>query len=149
MRAALWVSAALALAALAGSCRDPNLSKKACVIDEDCGTPAAAYRCEAETGVCYCRTDAACPPSQFCNTVGFCQDRSGCEKNADCLDPSLFCDTSTGSCLSYGRCSTDLQCDLGQVCDLMRSLCVDGCRKNGDCAAYRWALGCHSWTICS
>jgi len=134
VRATLWVSAALALAAVAGSCRDPNLGKKACVIDEDCGTPVSAYRCEAETGVCYCRTDDACPPAQFCNTVGFCQDRSGCEKNADCLDPSLFCDTSTGSCLSYGRCSTDLQCDLGQVCDLMRSLCVDGCRKNGDCA---------------
>ncbi len=115
------------------SCKRERLAGKACAVDAECGEPAANYRCEAETGVCYCRTDDACPASQFCNTVGFCQDRSGCEKNADCLDPSLTCDTTTGSCVAVGRCSSDLQCALGSVCDVTRNTCVSGCRGNGDC----------------
>ncbi len=118
--------------ALAG-CRDPKLGSKACQEDRECGTPASAYRCEAQTGVCYCRTDQACPGAQFCNIAGFCQDRSGCANNQDCLDTSTFCDTSSGQCLPRGRCSSDLQCLLGEVCDVARSRCVMGCRTNGDC----------------
>ncbi len=129
MRRALIV----ALLALTG-CRDPKLGTKACGQDSDCGSPAASYRCEPQTGVCYCRTDDACPASQFCNTVGFCQDRSGCSVNADCLDPSLFCDAVSGSCLARGRCTSDLQCALGSVCDVARSSCVAGCRTAGDCS---------------
>ncbi len=121
------------LLALSGCPRD-RLAQKGCQQDSDCGSPASAYRCEPQTGVCYCRTDQACPGSQFCNTVGFCQDRAGCEKNADCLDPSLYCDTGSGQCVPKGRCATDLQCELGQICDPRRGQCVDGCRRNGDCA---------------
>ena len=90
----------LAAAALCG-CRATKLGTKGCQQDSDCGSPAASYRCEPQTGVCYCRTDDACPGSQFCNTVGFCQDRAGCEINVDCLDPTLACDTSTGSCVAW------------------------------------------------
>ena len=115
------------------ACTKTRLNGQGCNVDSDCGSPAAAFRCEVETGLCYCRTNLACPPAQFCNTVGFCQDRAGCEKNADCLDPSLFCDTGSGTCLSRGRCASDLQCELGQVCDTRRSVCVEGCHKAGDC----------------
>ena len=120
------------LLALSGCPRD-RLKGQGCNEDKDCGEPASAFRCEPQTGACYCRTNQACLPSEFCNTAGFCQDRAGCEKNADCLDPTLFCDTTTGSCLSKGRCTVDLQCPLGQVCDVERSTCVDGCRTSGDC----------------
>ncbi len=121
------------LALAAASCDRTRLNPNGCQKDEDCGMPAAAYLCEVETGRCFCRTDDACPSGQFCNAAGFCQDRSGCEKNADCGDSSLFCDTTTGSCLLTGRCSFDLQCPLGNVCDTSRSVCVAGCRSNGDC----------------
>lgn len=131
-RRALWLALG-ALALVAAGCKTNQLANTGCLEDKDCGDPASAYRCEPQTGVCYCRTDAACPGAQFCNTAGFCQDRAGCEKNADCLDPSLFCDTTSGQCLAQGRCSTDLQCDLGKVCDTTKALCVDGCRTNGDC----------------
>lgn len=123
---------AVALVCAAG-CKNTKLSGSGCQKDSDCGEPAAAFRCETQTGVCYCRTNDACPPAQFCNTAGFCQDRQGCETNADCLDSSLFCDTSAGTCLSLGRCTTDLHCALGQVCDTKKTTCVDGCRKDGDC----------------
>jgi hypothetical protein len=104
-----------------------------CQQDSDCGDPASAWRCEVQTGTCYCRTNDACPNGQFCNNAGFCQDRAGCEKNVDCADPSLFCDTTTGTCLPVGRCDFDLQCPLGNVCDTSRNTCVEGCRSNGDC----------------
>jgi len=125
------------------SCRDTRVMGGKCGVDADCatsmtsslviGAQAAAYRCEAQTGVCYCRTDDACPPSQLCNGLGFCQDRSGCTTNADCGSGNLFCDTSVGECVPKGRCSSDLQCELGQVCDFKKGSCVAGCRKNGDC----------------
>ncbi len=104
-----------------------------CQVDEDCGSPASAYRCQVESGQCYCRTNDACPSGQFCNARGFCQEIAGCETNADCLDSTLFCDTTTGTCLVKGRCNFDLQCPLGNVCDTSRSVCVAGCRSNGDC----------------
>ena len=123
----------LALLAVVSACTRERLSTKACQADTDCGSPASAYRCETQTGVCYCRTDEACPGSQFCNSIGFCQDKAGCEKNSDCLDPSLTCDTRSGSCIARGRCSSDLQCSLGQICDVAKSQCVAGCRTAGDC----------------
>jgi hypothetical protein len=129
--AALAVAGA---AVLVFACRDPDIQGTGCSQDSDCGSPASAFRCETQTGVCYCRTNEACTPREFCNTAGFCQDKSGCEKNEDCIGPDLFCDTSTGSCLSKGRCTTDLHCALGQVCDISRTLCVEGCRFDGDCA---------------
>lgn len=121
------------LGALVAGCKGPGVTGRGCSEDGDCGSPASAFRCEAQTGACYCRNNDACPASQFCNVVGFCQDRSGCEKNADCLDASLFCETTSGTCLARGRCSNDLQCGLGQVCDTRRSICVEGCRHDGDC----------------
>ncbi len=121
------------LALLLAACAKDHLQGQGCATDKDCGDPAAAFRCETQTGTCYCRTNDACPPAQFCNTAGFCQDRAGCETNVDCLDSSLFCDTSTGTCLSRGRCTTDLHCELGEICDLKRSVCVAGCRTAGDC----------------
>ena len=114
-------------------CTREKLKTNGCRADSDCGSPTSAFRCEAQTGVCYCRTNDACPGSQFCNPAGFCQDRAGCEKNSDCLDPSLFCDTSGGTCVPRGRCTSDLQCELGEVCDVKRSVCAAGCRSNGDC----------------
>jgi hypothetical protein len=114
-------------------CRDQSITTKGCLEDRDCGVPTSAWRCEPQTGACFCRTDQACPGAQFCNLAGFCQDRAGCEKNADCLDGSLFCDTASGQCLPVGRCTADLQCSLGQVCDAKSSRCVDGCRSHGDC----------------
>ena len=130
------IRASLALGALVlmAGCRDPKLAGQGCLQDKDCGSPASAFRCEVQTGVCYCRTDDACPGAQFCNIAGFCQDRSGCENNSDCSDTSTFCDTSSGQCLPRGRCASDLQCLLGEVCDLTRSRCVMGCRTNGDCS---------------
>jgi len=125
--------AVLAVLVALPACKDTRLGGKACQVDGDCGSPASAFRCEPQTGVCYCRTDLACPPTQLCNPSGFCQDRAGCQTNADCLGDGLFCDTTAGNCLPKGRCSLDVQCDLGQVCDTSRSTCVDGCRKNGDC----------------
>lgn len=116
-----------------GSCDRTRLNPNGCQRDEDCGDPASAWRCETQTGQCYCRTNDACPNGQFCNAAGFCQDRAGCEKNSDCLDSTLFCDTTSGSCIPKGRCSFDLQCPLGNVCDTSRSQCVEGCRSNGDC----------------
>jgi hypothetical protein len=103
-----------------------------CQADSECGNPASAFRCDS-SGVCYCRTNDACPAAQFCNLAGYCQDRAGCDKSADCLDPSLFCDTGTGTCLSRGRCTTDVQCQLGEVCDGRRGVCATGCKSNGDC----------------
>lgn len=126
-------AALLAFAVLFTGCPGDKVRGKGCSQDSDCGDPASAFRCETQTGVCFCRTDDACLPREFCNTAGFCQDKSGCEKNSDCIDPTLFCDTSSGTCLSYGRCTADLHCPLGQVCDLTRSTCVEGCRTNGDC----------------
>src|SRR4051794_37708261 len=105
----------LVLLTLVG-CRDTRVNKNGCRDDQDCGSPASAFRCEVETGACYCRTNDACTPREFCNTSGFCQARTGCVQNSDCLDASLFCDTTSGSCLSLGRCTVDLQCPLGQVC---------------------------------
>jgi hypothetical protein len=126
--------AAVALLALfAAGCKTKSINPNGCQQDSDCGSPVTAFRCELETGECYCRTDDACPPAQFCNPAGFCQDRTGCATDADCNDPSLFCDTGTGSCLPLGRCTTDLQCPLGKICDFNHSQCVDGCRSNGDC----------------
>jgi Cys-rich repeat protein len=127
-----WVALLVAALALSGCPRDRTRGT-GCSEDQHCGSPASAYRCDAQTGSCYCRTNDACLPKQFCNTAGFCQDKSGCEKNTDCLDPNLFCDTGTGTCLSKGRCTSDLHCPLGQVCDTARTTCVDGCRTNGDC----------------
>ena len=118
-----------------GGCKRQALAPHGCREDKECGSPAAAFRCETQTGTCYCRTNDACLPREFCNPAGFCQDRSGCEKNADCLDSSLFCDTSTGTCLGKGRCSIDLQCELGHVCDTVKATCVPGCRSSGDCPA--------------
>lgn len=118
---------------LLGACSNTKLGSRNCQEDVDCGTPVSAFRCEAQTAVCYCRTDDACPGAQFCNTVGFCQDRAGCETNLDCFDASTFCDTASGQCVSRGRCSADIQCQLGEVCDVSRSRCVEGCRANGDC----------------
>lgn len=118
---------------LLAACQKTTVKTKGCFEDRDCGDPASAYRCETQTGECYCRTNDACPPREFCNTAGFCQVRTGCEKNADCLDESLFCDTTAGTCLSRGRCSIDLQCELGQICDTARATCVPGCRSSGDC----------------
>ena len=111
-----WPALTLLLGAAAG-CTNTRVGAMGCLEDAECGSPVAAFRCDATTGVCFCRTNDACRPAEFCNTAGFCQDRAGCEKNGDCLDPSLFCDTTSGTCLSRGRCSTDLQCDLGQVCE--------------------------------
>jgi hypothetical protein len=122
-----------ALLALVAGCKSEKTKGHGCNEDKDCGEPTSAYRCEPQTGECFCRTNDACLPREFCNPAGFCQDRSGCEKNSDCLDPSLFCDTTTGTCLSKGRCSSDLQCELGQVCDLKKATCVSGCRSSGDC----------------
>ncbi|MGQ0505196.1 MAG: hypothetical protein ACT4TC_07725 [Myxococcaceae bacterium] len=127
---ALAVSGALFVLA---SCRDEGVTSSGCRQDSDCGSPTAAHRCEASTGVCYCRTNDACRSSEFCNPSGFCQDRAGCEKNADCNSDSLFCDTTTGTCLAKGRCTLDLHCNLGQICDVAKSTCVAGCRTNGDC----------------
>jgi hypothetical protein len=126
--------APVALLALALWGCPEKVKSHGCQQDSDCGNPATAYRCEVQTGECYCRTDDACTFSQFCNPIGFCQDRAGCEKNADCMDPSLFCDTSSGTCLPEGRCTSDLHCPLGNICDFKRSTCVEGCRSNGDCA---------------
>jgi len=125
----LLVSIAVSLV----SCRGGRVMGLGCQVDEDCGSPASAYRCQAESGICYCRTNEACPSGQYCNARGFCQEIAGCETNADCLDDTLFCDTTTGTCLVKGRCSFDLQCPLGNVCDTSRSVCVEGCRSNGDC----------------
>jgi hypothetical protein len=119
--------------ALFAACKSSRLATQGCREDKDCGDPVAAFRCELQTGQCYCRTNDACLSREFCNPAGFCQDRSGCQNNADCLDPSLFCDTTTGTCLGKGRCASDLQCGLGQICDLSRSTCVDGCHSSGDC----------------
>ena len=121
-----------ALGAVSG-CKNTRVSNTGCAEDKDCGAIAAAFRCETQTGACYCRTNEACQPRELCNPAGFCQDRSGCEKNSDCLSPSLFCDTTTGTCLGIGRCSSDLQCALGQICDSARSSCIPGCRSSGDC----------------
>ena len=138
-RAGALVLALAASAVVLSGCRDTSQTQSTgCSSDLECvpensNLSAEDFRCELETGVCYCRTNNACPAKQFCNTAGFCQDKSGCEKNEDCIDPSLFCDTNTGTCLSEGRCTVDLHCPLGQVCDTAASRCVDGCRTNGDC----------------
>lgn len=137
---ALLLGTALVLSVAA--CDDRTQTKgTGCSKDEECGNPAAAYRCEVQTGVCYCRTNDACASNEFCNTAGFCQDRSGCERNEDCIGADLFCDTSTGTCLTRGRCSTDLHCPLGQVCDAARTTCVDGCRRDGDCSGVSCRCG--------
>jgi hypothetical protein len=121
-----------------GCPRDRIMGGK-CGADSDCGSPASAFRCEAQTGVCFCRTDQACPSNQLCNSLGFCQDRAGCATNADCPDTTQFCDTSAGTCLPRGRCSTDLQCSLGEVCD--KGQCRMGCKSSGDCNAISCRCG--------
>lgn len=137
MRGSFWALGALVAGMTLGlglaSCGGPKIKPHGCRQDSDCGVVASDWRCETQTGECYCRTDNACPPAQYCNPEGFCQNRSGCTTNADCADPSTFCDTSTNQCLPKGRCNSDLQCDLGQVCDFAKSSCVPGCRFNGDC----------------
>jgi hypothetical protein len=132
VRAQLFCAVVFASLLASAGCRE-RVGNGKCNEDADCGSPAGAFRCEARTGVCYCRTNDACLAREFCNPQGFCQDRAGCETNADCTGDSLFCDTAAGACLSLGRCTSDLHCDLGQVCDLSRSTCVDGCRTSGDC----------------
>lgn len=128
MKLAVMCCTVLAL----GACKGDRVMGGKCAADSDCGSPASAYRCETRTGVCYCRTDQACPASQLCNTLGFCQDRTGCATNSDCgSDGTLVCDTSAGACVPMGRCSSDLQCGLGNVCD--RGQCKPGCRSSGDC----------------
>ncbi len=134
MKQIAFAASLLALLLSVAGCRDARTRSKGCFADKDCGDPAANYRCETQTGECYCRTDDACAPRQFCNSSGFCQAKTGCEKNDDCLDSSLFCDTGSGTCLSRGRCTSDVHCELGQVCDFAKSTCVEGCRTNGDCA---------------
>lgn len=117
---------------LLGGCRGTNVQQRGCKEDKDCGV-AAAWRCETQTGECYCRTNEACKPSEICNPAGFCQTRAGCLSNAECA-AGLFCDTMSGVCLQQGRCTNDLHCPLGQVCDVGRASCVDGCHGSGDCA---------------
>lgn len=124
---------ALSLLVTLAACPKDRLREQGCREDKDCGTPTSAFRCEAQTGVCYCRTDEACPGAQFCNAAGFCQDRSGCETNLDCVDATTYCDTASGQCVPRGRCTSDLQCELGQVCDVSRGRCLEGCRRDGDC----------------
>jgi hypothetical protein len=138
MSAARIIGPALLLACgfFFSACPRERTQGTGCLEDKDCtpeGKPVSAYRCEVETGACYCRTNEACQPREFCNALGFCQDKAGCEKNSDCIDPSLFCDTTTNTCLPVGRCTTDLHCELGKVCDTARSLCIDGCHTSGDC----------------
>lgn len=125
----LWAAVASTLTA----CDRTKTQSAGCSQDSDCGSPASAYRCDVPSGVCYCRTDDACAARQFCNALGYCQDKSGCQQNSDCLGSNLYCDTTSGTCVSKGRCSNDLQCEMGQVCDQKKSLCVPGCRTNGDC----------------
>ena len=127
----LTLSLFLCLVSLA--CTRDRLRENGCREDKDCGSPTIAFRCETQTGACYCRTDQACPGSQFCNTAGFCQDRSGCASILDCTDSTTYCDTASGQCVPKGRCSSDLQCELGQVCDTGRGTCIAGCRRDGDC----------------
>ncbi|MBE2252644.1 MAG: hypothetical protein IAE78_24140 [Myxococcus sp.] len=122
----------LLLSLVLGGCPRDRVVGGKCAVDADCGQPASAFRCEDRTGICYCRTDDACPPNQLCNGLGFCQDRSGCATNTDCPDTSLYCDTTAGACVPRGRCTTDLQCSLGEVCD-KTGQCRMGCRSNGDC----------------
>jgi hypothetical protein len=110
-----------------------RVKSRGCREDRDCGSPVSAYRCEPQTGECFCRTNQACPPAQFCNLSGFCQDRSGCTRNSECLDPTLFCDTLTNTCFAKGRCTSDLHCPQGNVCDFSKGTCVEGCRGTGDC----------------
>ena len=126
--------ASLAVLLLLSACRDTRLTSGGCHEDKDCGAPTSAFRCETQSGLCYCRTDLACPGSQFCNGLGFCQDRAGCQTNLDCTDTTTYCDTASGQCVPKGRCTTDLQCELGEVCDTARGSCVIGCRRDGDCA---------------
>jgi hypothetical protein len=139
--------AACALLLLAG-CRPPKTQSTGCSQDSECGTPVAGYRCETQTGQCYCRTNEGCPSGQYCNTLGFCQDKAGCEKNADCLAANQFCDTTTGSCLDKGRCSVDLHCALGKVCDTAKGTCIDGCHTSGDCPGSSCRCGARS-CVCS
>lgn len=129
-----WLGAVAAVA-VTGLCACPTerAADAGCQRDLDCGSPAEAFRCVTETGVCACASDQACTASQFCNPAGFCQDRAGCQTSLDCGSPSLVCDTPTGQCLSRGRCASDLECELGQVCSVERGRCVEGCRRNGDC----------------
>ena len=126
-----WLAVTLLLV-LTGCRSDAPDGDTTCREDADCGEPAEAYRCDAETSACRCRTDGACGPGKACNEAGFCQDRAGCESNADC-DAALFCDTRTGTCLAQGRCTRDLHCPPGEVCDVARTTCVTGCRSQGDC----------------
>lgn len=130
---AAWLSLLGAAALALASCPRERTQGRGCTVDSDCGAPASAFACDAQTGACTCRNDDACPPDELCNSAGFCQKRTGCEKNEDCLDPLLFCETSVGTCLPRGRCSSDLHCPSGQVCDFSRSTCVEGCRSSGDC----------------
>jgi type II secretory ATPase GspE/PulE/Tfp pilus assembly ATPase PilB-like protein len=66
MRASLGL-----LLLLVCACKDTRLTSGGCREDKDCGSPTSAYRCEAQSGLCYCRSDLACPGSQFCNGIGF------------------------------------------------------------------------------
>ncbi|MBX7096114.1 MAG: hypothetical protein K1X89_00240 [Myxococcaceae bacterium] len=124
--------ALLCLALTLVGCRGTKVGQAGCTQDGDCG-PASDYRCDTRNNVCYCRTDAACAPSEFCNPIGFCQGRAGCLANLDCAKGS-FCDTASGKCLSEGRCTSDLHCALGTVCDVSKGSCVTGCHSSGDCS---------------
>ena len=118
---------AVALAAAAVGCTDPNKLKGLCQADSDCPAKLSCVQ-----GRCICQTDLACAENELCNAAGFCQAKVGCETSLDC--PSgQFCDLTTGNCLDRTRCTVDVQCPLGQVCDQIRFQCVAGCRDVGDC----------------
>ncbi len=122
--------AAVALLAAAGCNRTITVTR--CAVDSDCGD-VNTWRCEERTGVCLCRSAAACKEGELCNPAGFCVPRASfCTQNSECPD-GMRCDPQQGRCVAANACSTDGQCPTGQICNRATSTCQAGCRTHGDC----------------
>ncbi len=135
IRLAKGMLAAAALSAVLGLGCSKRSSGSAgssgCGKDSDCGDPAA-FRCDAATGACLCRTSQGCSAGEICNDLGYCQSHVGCSDNSDC-PTGFLCDSTASACIAVGRCANDLQCSLGQVCDPSTKTCLAGCKSAGDC----------------
>jgi hypothetical protein len=117
------------LGALAHGCEElPGLSS-VCADNDDC---PPGFRCQFETGLCVCATDAVCKPGEYCAPDGVCRRRMACDTNLDC-PPGTYCDSTTGNCIEQGKCTQDKQCPLGQICVQTTFRCAPGCRVSGDC----------------
>lgn len=139
------------LRCIRGACDDP------CTTADECGQPAAFYRCDEPTGECQqrCLQSGQCPEQQICQQ-GLCVPAE-CQSDADCdLAANEACEGEEdghGQCLEFTPCGAQGECPLGTTCNPTTQRCdpLPGCRTDRDCAAGEYCDRgyCEATTTCA